>query len=179
MSSLIHSGPYQVIKKDPIDRLFRKLTEMVLTLNPNGSLDETTYKQLRPQHKQPPRIYGLPKIHKPNIPLRPTVSYVNTFAYNLSSYLSSILSPLAGRSIYTVQNSTKFVQQIKPITISDHKTIVSFDVESLFTNVPIKGAIEAALRRLQTDDKLSSRTTLSPSQIAQLLEFTLTSTYFM
>ena len=44
-------------------RLCRKLTDKLLVLKRNGSLDEKTYRKLRPQHKQLPRIYGLPKIH--------------------------------------------------------------------------------------------------------------------
>ena len=51
---------------------------------------------MRPKHIQPPRIYGLPKTHKSSILLRPIVSYVNTFAYDLSAYLADILAPLTG-----------------------------------------------------------------------------------
>ena len=37
--------------------------------------------------------------------------------------------------------------------------MVSFDVESLFTNVPIEGAVQAALRKLESDPTLADRTT--------------------
>ena len=47
--------------------------------------------------------------------------------------------------------------------------MVSFDVESLFINVPIEGAIEAARRRSGSDPSLAKRTTLAPAQIANLL----------
>ena len=56
--------------------------------------------------------------------------------------------------------------------------MVSFDVESLFTNVPIEGAVQAALRKLESDPTLTDRTTLKPAQIADLLDFVLRSTYF-
>ena len=56
--------------------------------------------------------------------------------------------------------------------------MVSFDVESLFTNVPIEGTVQAALRKLECDPTLAERTTLTPAQIADLLEFVLRSTYF-
>ena len=55
--------------------------------------------KIRPRHKQPPRIYGLPQIHNANIPLRPIVSCVNTFAYGLSAFLANILSPLQATQI--------------------------------------------------------------------------------
>ena len=178
MTSLIESGPYRTVNKDPTDRLCRKLTDKLLVLKRNGSLDEKTYRKLRPQHKQPPRIYGLPKIHKPNIPLRPIVSCVNSFAYDLSAYLSDLLSPLTGLTSHTVPNSASFVQEVRSLSIHADETMVSFDVESLFTNVPIEGALNAALQRLSTDTSLPARTSLSPSQVTDLLGFVLRATYF-
>ena len=56
--------------------------------------------------------------------------------------------------------------------------MVSFDVESLFTNVPIEGAVQAALPKLESDPDLAGHTTLTPVQIADLLDFVLRSTYF-
>ena len=57
--------------------------------------------------------------------------------------------------------------------------MVSFDVESLFTNVPIDAAVQAALLKLENDPSLADRTTLTPAQIADLLKFVLRSTYFL
>ena len=46
---------------------------------------------------------------------------------------------------------------------------------SLFTNFPIKDAVEAALRKLENDPALADRTTLTPVQITDLLDFVLRS----
>ncbi|KAL9967792.1 hypothetical protein ACROYT_G026086 [Oculina patagonica] len=51
-------------------------------------------------------------------------------------------------------------------------------VESLFTNVPIEDAVKAALRKLENDPGLADRTNLTATQIADLLNFVLRSTYF-
>ena len=56
--------------------------------------------------------------------------------------------------------------------------MVSFDEESLFTNVPIDAAVQTALQKLEGDPSLADRTTLTPAQIADLLNFVLRSTYF-
>ena len=64
MSTLNEKGPYQLLNKDPTDRLTRKLSEKLLTLKRSGYLPEAVYNKIRPRHKQPPRIYVLPKIHK-------------------------------------------------------------------------------------------------------------------
>ena len=57
--------------------------------------------------------------------------------------------------------------------------LVSFDVESLFTNVPIDATVQAALQKLENDPNLADRTMLTPAQIADLLTFVLRSTYFL
>ena len=132
MSTLIENGPNQLLNKDLRDRLTRKLSEKLFTLKRSGYLLEAVYNKIRPRHKQPPRIYGLPKIHKADVPLRPIVSCVNTSTYDSSAYLANILSPLTGKSEYTVTNSAHFVPTVSNETILDNEIMVSFDVESLF-----------------------------------------------
>ena len=56
--------------------------------------------------------------------------------------------------------------------------MVSFDVDSLYTNVPIDTAVQAALQKLENDPSLADRTTLTSAQITELLTFVLISTYF-
>ena len=106
------------------------------------------------------------------------MSCVNTFAYDSSAYLANILSPLTDSSDFSVNNSAHFVSTISSDTILDNKIMVSFDVELLFTNVPIEDAVKAALQKLANDPNLADRMTLTPAQIADLLNFVLRSTYF-
>ena len=53
--------------------------------------------------------------------------------------------------------------------------MVSFDVESLFTNVSIEGAVKAAWCKLENDPGIADCTNLTPTQIADLLNFVLRS----
>ena len=96
---------------------------------------------------------------------------VNTFAYDLSAYLANILSP----SDFTVNNSAHFVSTISSERILHNQIMVSFDVESLFTNVPIDPALDAALQKLENDPSLVDRSTLAHTQIADLLNLVLRS----
>ena len=54
--------------------------------------------------------YGLPKIHKPDVPLRPITSYNNPSMYELSKYPVAISSPLQN-NINSVQNSRVFADR--------------------------------------------------------------------
>ncbi|XP_072181211.1 uncharacterized protein [Diadema setosum] len=62
------------------------------------------------------------------------------------------------------------------MTVSNSDLLVSFDVESLFTSVPIKDA--CVLKRLDSDRTLPDRTKLSPTEIHGLLGMCLNSTSF-
>ena len=96
----------------------------------------------------------------------------------MSAHLADILSPLTGKSDYTVTNSSHLVSTISHERIQENEVMVSFDVESLFTNVPVEGAVKAALCELENDPGLADRTNLTPTQIADLSNFVLRSTYF-
>ena len=77
-----------------------------------------------------------------------------------------------------VTNSVHFVSTVSNETILDNEIMVSFDVESLFTNFPIDDTVQAGLQKLENDPGLADRTTLTPAQIADLLTFVLRFTYF-
>ena len=57
--------------------------------------------------------------------------------------------------------------------------MVSFDVESLYTNIPITDALLVIKDLLNNDNTLQDRTNLLPDQILELLEFLLRTTYFI
>ena len=89
-----------------------------------------------------PRIYGLPKIHKKDIPLRPIGSAINSPTYELASFLSSTLQPLVGKTSSFIKDSIDFVIFIRSLHLEPTDLLVSFDVISLFTKIPIKEALE-------------------------------------
>ena len=136
------------------------------------------YHQLRPTGSQPPRIYGLPKIHKPKVPLRPFVLCIGSPSYQLSRHIASLRPPLAGKMDSYVRNSRHFVEVMRNLRIEEDEVLVSFDVSSLFNNVPVDKTVQVICDRLQNDRTLSDRTTLSPNRVAELLEVCLKSTYF-
>ena len=116
---------------------------------------------------------------KPEVPLRPIVSSIDSPTYNLAKFLTRIVSPLAGKSPSFVKDSGDFVEKARKLKLEEGSTLVSFDVTSLFTRVPIAEALEVIGRRLEEQEAVERRTTLSVESVKRLLHLCLTFTYFM
>jgi len=82
------------------------------------------------------RLYGLPKIYKDDIPIRPIASNIGAPTYKLSKYLASLLIPLVGHSSHHVTNSIEFVHTLGFPQVGPEDLMVSSGVVSLFTQVP-------------------------------------------
>ena len=55
---------YQVLKRDPTAALQRKLNKKLLTLKKADNIDFRGYNRLSCSVPQPPKLYGLTKLHK-------------------------------------------------------------------------------------------------------------------
>ena len=98
---------------------------------------KTEYLQLYPTGLSPKRFYETAKIHNfsnegniAELPVSPIFLNIGTALYYLSKYLAKLLSPL---------NHLK-----------DDYQLVSFDLPSLFTEVPLDYTIHFVLRHIYT-----------------------------
>ncbi|XP_050038905.1 uncharacterized protein [Dermacentor andersoni] len=125
-----------------------------------------------------PALYGLPKVHKPNVSLRPIVDYTRSPLYKLSAYLHQLLAPLVGKSSTHVSNSCDFIEKVRDVSLDDDEVMVSFDVVSLFTSIPTDLAVEACTSALESDRTLPDRSPIDVPDLKRLLCFCLGNTYF-
>ena len=92
--------------------------------------------------------------------------------------VARILKPLVGKSIHHVKNTQDFIDSIKGIHMGEDQCMMSYDVKALFTSVPTTKVCIIIKQRLEEDQELNQRTSLSIDNITCLLEFCITSTYF-
>ena len=92
--------------------------------------------------------------------------------------MANILSPLVGKSGFTLRNSRNFIAEAKGLILDEDSIMVSFDVKALYTSLPVGRTIEIVKRRLSEDDTLHERTQLTVEDLIPLLEICLKSTYF-
>ena len=175
---LLDQSTYKTLAADPTNKYKNKLISLLMTIKSEGGIDETTYKTLYPTGAGTPKFYGLPKVHKAGVPLRPIVSSIGAVSYETSKELSKILKPLVGQSPYHVHNNQEFLHQLQEQKLGPEDIIMSYDVKALFTSVPIQPSIDIITKLLEKDPSLKNRTTMNIRQITSLLEFCLRSTYF-
>ena len=125
-----------------------------------------------------PKFYGLPKLHKPDTPLRPTVSSCGSVTYGVAKELTKILKPLVGKSPHHINSTHDFVEQVKHINLAPGECLSSYDVSALFSSVPVDPALKVIKDLLEKDPTLKERTVLPVEDITLLLEFCLNNTYF-
>lgn len=149
MQLLGDEGTYKKVKYNPTSRVTTKVNKLLQELP-----DKSLIKQLRPQNPTSPKIYGLPKIHKPDWPLRPIVSQIDSPTYKLARHLSSVLSEFTGKTASHVRDSRHFIGLLADIRLREDELMVSFDVASLFTNVPVDETIKIIADLVSATDLL-------------------------
>ena len=118
----------------------------------------------------PPKLYGLPKIHQLDTPLRPIVSSCGSVTYGVAKELAKILKPLVGKSPNHINSTQDFVEQVRHITLVPGDCLSSYDVSALFTSVPIDPALKIIKDLLEKDHTLKDRTVIGVDNIILLLE---------
>ena len=71
---LLNQSNYRILKTDPTTKHKNKLISLLKSLKAEGGIDDNIYRRLYPTGAIPPKYYGLPKVHKPGMPLRPIIS---------------------------------------------------------------------------------------------------------
>ena len=175
---LLNQSTYRSIAKDPTRSIKNKLNNILKRVKNQTGLDSNTYKSMYPTGCVQPKFYGLPKIHKPDTPLRPIVSSCGSVTYGVAKELAKILNPLVGKSPHHITSTQDFVEQARHIKLEPGECLSSYDVSALFTSVPIDPALNIIKDLLDKDTTLKERTVMEVGDIILLLEFCLKNTYF-
>ena len=175
-SLLADRNTYELITSSPFRRIERNLDAMLLNLKRQQKLND--YFKLRSTDYTPPAIRGSIKHHKVGNPLRPIITCMSSPLYNTSKFLTSILAPIQNYNCHSFSNSLQFSKEATDIDIQDDEIMVSFDVVSLFTAIPVDKACNYIRKNLENDLSLHSTTSLDIDDIISLLNFVLSNNYF-
>ena len=156
-------------------KLEDKVNNVLRNFKKDGSISDSFYDNCFTSGSNLGVLYGLPKVHKENCPVRPILSAYSMHNFNLGKALVPLLSHLAS-SQHTLRNSTEFAMDLRNIRDANNFYMCSLDVESLYTSIPVAEAINIVLDFLYTDNDLYHN--LTRVQFKKLLELALNDTYF-
>ena len=118
-------------------------------------------------------MYSLAKIHKAETPLRSVLSLPGSSHENLNKKLAKFFDNIDGLNIET--NTKDARETIENIALDPDEAVISLDVRSLYTNVPLKEAIEIALQKLYSQ---GSPTEVQRATMKRLLIMAVSKVYF-
>ena len=169
---------FKQLTSDPRKLREGQLQRYLRKLNNKGYFDESIYDYIYPAGSLPSRLYGTPKIHKIKEksdipPLRPIVLSINSYNYNLASYLCALLTPFIPTA-YCTKDSFTFIKDIQEVSTQD-SFMVSYDVCSLFTNIPLSETIDIAVKLILENKKDLK---FSENELTKLFRFATAQTHF-
>ena len=118
-----------------------------------------------PSSNQPAPLYGTAKTHKLDainnikfepLKFRPIIAQTGTYMDKTAQVIPEHLKSLYEINDFIIKKTQDFAQLIREYPpLEENEEYVSYDVESLFTNIPIHDAIKYILEEINTHNKLS------------------------
>ena len=151
-------------------RKLSKFQGFLYRLKASKQLDDELYHLIRPTAASTPMLYGLPKLHKDGIPLRPILASTGSFNYQSAVWLNKILMPLREHDS-NIKDTFDFQEKLSNMVNLSSKILASFDVKSLLTNIPVDFTIQIILQKL-FPDKSTRFYGMNKRQFKKLLNWT-------
>ena len=173
---------FRILQDDPTNTRFNSLQDFLRKLRKRGEIDEEEFKAMFPKNAKIGRAHGTAKVHKEFEripPLRPIVDTIGSTHYGVGKFITKLLNPLT-QNQYALKDSFDAADKIRAIPnhlYDEGYQLVSFDVKSLFTNVPLNKTIEVILDRVY--NKKLIETNLKKRTLKKLILDTCSKTAFL
>ena len=121
-----------------------------------------------------PLFYGLPKIHKPDCPLRPIFSLCDGPTDHLSAYINHFIQPLASNVPSHIKDKKNFLNLIEKLPpLPSNALLVTADATSLYTNIPNEEGIAVVIHFIEKYRHLLPTNFPPPHIVHAILDFIL------
>jgi len=124
---MINYDPYKEIKKNPLNKIIRESIKIIN--NSKLIIEERSRFFIKASNPQMPKLYALPKIHKPGNSMRPIVSNIEAPTYGLAKYLVKIFSSIKIFKSLSVKNNIELVNKLSNFNLKNNNKLISFDVK--------------------------------------------------
>ena len=165
---------FRIVSEDPTPTRLNSLQKYLKKLQKRGEITQEVFNRIRPKNAKPARAHGLPKTHKEYEAMpsfRPIIDTTGTTHSSIGKYFTNE---------FTLKDSfdaAERIRNIPPADLENDFQFVSFDVVSLFTNVPLKRTMNLILDRVYKDKLIE--TNMKKATLKKLLLDTCTKTAFL
>lgn len=170
----IKNNNIKEIKKDPTKSYVKQINNII---NQSNNLFQNNEKnKLKQPNAKAPQFTGLPKIHKPDTPIRPLINYKTAPCYKIAKVLQKVIK--ANITIVnnnSLKNNLEIIEKTKNLNILPQHKLISLDVTNMYTNIPIDITIEIIKENLTKTAKINQQ---KINEIIKLLEIILKQNYF-
>ena len=153
-----------------------KINHQIRRLKKNNIISEVVYNDLFASGSSPSIMYGLPKVHKQGVSVSPLLATFKAPSCKLAKYLIKFIGQLTNNQ-YTINNSYEFKEQISSMEFAEEVFVASFDVTSLFTNVPVRETVDIVLGSLYENEEMICG--MTRNQFKKLLELCVNDNHFI
>ncbi|XP_072377245.1 uncharacterized protein [Diabrotica undecimpunctata] len=168
---------YTTLRRSPVCTLQQKANCLVSKLNIKKFIDNKKAKELKIYNSIAPRFYALPKIHKPTLSMRPIVSSLCPPNGPIAQLLTDILTNAYNlNNNFYIKDSFDFSSFINNFQLPQNYVLVSFDVTSLFTNLPLDLIISSVEKHW---NEISQHTNIDLLHFKTLINFVFDSNIFI
>ena len=151
---LADSETYTLLSEDPTPSIVERFNTYLRRCRNDRVIDPGLHNRLRLANNTAAQtIYFLPKVHKVPLKLRPIVSCSGGPTAGASTYLNSLLQTHTRAASSYVENSIEVVNHLSDLRVSRDSLLVALDIDSLYTNISHRSAIEAFSRRFDSHPK--------------------------
>ena len=156
LDTMINDGIMKGTYVETTDNTLKELSRFLNFLYRNF-FNYERYKDMQPDSNQPARLYGTAKTHNfetleyitvANLKFRPIIDQTGIFTCNAAKVVSDYLRPLC-KNECSINDTQKFASILSSILpLQDDEKDESYDVESLFTNIPIEETINYIIEQV-------------------------------
>ena len=101
------------------------------------------------------KFENITDINLDELKFRPIIAQVGTYTYKASQVIADYLKPLISENGSIIKNTQNFPEMLKSQPpLAEGEEYVSYDVESLFTNVPVRDTIDFIIDEIYNQHKL-------------------------
>lgn len=176
MNILEDTNTYKLLNRDPTGTIQQKANKRVSKLKTDSMIDDYTAKKSMIYNAVASKFYGLPKIHKDPIKLRPIISSIDAPNCKIAELITDIMTKAYDTNCqYYIRDSFQLAEIMNNRRIPQGFVIISLDVVSLFSNIPLHLAVDVVTKKWE---QISRQCAIPLDRFIELIEFVFNNTCF-